>query len=54
MRDLGDVEALAAELQLIDTHRALGRTGRAWVINERQWSHVVTGYQDAYAFVSGR
>ena len=50
----GDVEALAAELQLIDTHRALGRAGRAWVINERQWSHVVTGYQDAYAFVSGR
>jgi glycosyltransferase involved in cell wall biosynthesis len=50
----GDVEALAAELQLIDTHRALGRAGRAWVINERQWSRVVTGYQDAYAFVSGR
>jgi glycosyltransferase involved in cell wall biosynthesis len=50
----GDVEALAAELQLIDTHRALGRAGRAWVINERQWSRVVAGYQDAYAFVSGR
>jgi glycosyltransferase involved in cell wall biosynthesis len=50
----GDVEALAAELRLIDTHRALGLAGRAWVINERQWSRVVAGYQDAYAFVSGR
>lgn len=50
----GDVEALATELQQIDMHRALGRSGRAWVIKERQWSHVVTGYQDAYAFVSGR
>ena len=50
----GDVEALAAELHLIDTHRALRLAGRAWVLNERQWSHATAVYQDAYAFVAGR
>ncbi len=45
----GDVPALAEELSLVDRHRGLGTTGRAWVESERRWHAVCRAYDDAYA-----
>ena len=49
----GDAEALAAEFDLIDEHRDLGRQGRAWVGEHRRWSQVCEGHLAAYASVVG-
>lgn len=49
----GDAEALAAEFDLIDEHRDLGRRGRAWVDEHRRWSQVCEGHLAAYASVVG-
>lgn len=45
-----DAAALAVELARVDEHRDLGKSGRAWVEQERRWSHVCSAYAAAYAF----